>query len=45
MTTTAAEIPAADESSFFPAPRSCPFSEPPQYAEFREAGGLHQVTI
>jgi len=45
MTTTAAELPAADEAPFFPAPRSCPFSEPPQYTEFREAGGLHQVTI
>ena len=36
---------ATEEAPFFPAPRSCPFSAPPQYTEFREAGGLHKVTI
>ncbi|MEV1170090.1 cytochrome P450 [Nonomuraea sp. NPDC049784] len=34
-----------EKPPFFPAERSCPFSEPPKYAEFREAGGLHKVTI
>lgn len=33
------------EDLFFPAPRSCPFSAPPEYTEFRETGGLHEVTI
>ncbi|SES48131.1 Cytochrome P450 [Streptomyces sp. yr375] len=36
---------ATPEVPFFPAPRSCPFDAPPQYTEFREAGGLHKVTI
>lgn len=31
--------------AFFPSPRTCPFSAPQQYTEFREAGGLHKVTI
>ncbi|WP_425826704.1 cytochrome P450 [Streptomyces fractus] len=46
MTTTASETstPAGD-APFFPAERSCPFSAPPKYTEFREAGGLHKVTI
>lgn len=35
----------APEAPFFPAARSCPFSAPPKHTEFREAGGLHQVTI
>ena len=30
---------------FFPAPRRCPFSAPAEYAEFRDTGGLHKVTI
>ncbi|MFI6792035.1 cytochrome P450 [Nonomuraea sp. NPDC050383] len=45
MTTTTPETTSAGEAPFFPAPRSCPFSEPPQYADFRESGGLHKVTI
>ncbi|MET7841357.1 cytochrome P450 [Streptomyces sp. NPDC005356] len=45
MTTIASEPSAGEEAPFFPAPRSCPFSAPPKYTEFREAGGLHKVTI
>lgn len=29
----------------FPAPRTCPYAVPSAYSEFREAGGLHPVTI
>lgn len=45
--TTDAAGRAAEEGDapFFPAPRTCPFSAPLQYTEFREAGGLHKVTI
>ncbi|MEU1365527.1 cytochrome P450 [Streptomyces sp. NPDC005803] len=43
--TTISETPATEEAPFFPASRSCPFSAPPQYSEFRETGGLHKVTI
>lgn len=43
--TTTQETQSGEEPPFFPAARSCPFSEPPQYAEFRETGGLHKVTI
>lgn len=35
----------ADEPLLFPAPRSCPFSAPPAYTQFREAGGLRKVKI
>ena len=35
----------ADDPLFFPAPRSCPFSAPPEYTEFRETGALHKVKI
>ncbi|QKV94247.1 cytochrome P450 [Streptomyces sp. NA02950] len=46
MTTSAPPTPAPEsEAPFFPAARTCPFSAPPQHAEFREAGGLHKVTI
>lgn len=44
MTTTDV-TPETEEAPFFPAPRTCPYSEPLKYAEFREAGGLHKVTI
>lgn len=44
MTITASEA-SAGETPFFPAPRACPFTAPPQHTEFREAGGLHKVTI
>ena len=43
-TTDPATTPA-DDAPFFPAPRTCPFDAPPRYTEFREAGGLHRVTI
>ena len=43
--TTTQETQSGEEPPFFPAARSCPFSEPSQYAEFREKGGLHKVTI
>ncbi|WP_075734490.1 cytochrome P450 [Streptomyces acidiscabies] len=36
---------ATEEPPFFPAPRTCPFDAPAKYTEFRETGGLHQVTI
>ncbi|OLO25829.1 cytochrome P450 [Streptomyces sp. MNU77] len=29
----------------YPAPRTCPYSAPEQHTAFREAGGLHRVTI
>jgi cytochrome P450 len=45
MTTNTSETLATGEAPFFPAARSCPFSAPPKYTEFREAGGLHKVTI
>ncbi|MBD3010442.1 cytochrome P450 [Streptomyces sp. 5-10] len=45
MTTTTPEAAGTADAPFFPAPRSCPFSAPPRHTEFREAGGLHQVTI
>ncbi|WP_308295222.1 hypothetical protein [Streptomyces sp. PSAA01] len=45
MTTTASEAASTGEAPFFPAPRTCPFSAPPQHTAFREAGGLHKVTI
>lgn len=43
--TTIQNAPVTEEASFFPQSRSCPFSAPPKYTEFREAGGLHKVTI
>lgn len=43
--TTTQQTPAVEEAPFFPAPRSCPFSAPPKYSEFRERGGMHKVTI
>ncbi|WP_432045018.1 cytochrome P450 [Streptomyces asiaticus] len=45
MTTTTSGTASVEEAPFFPAPRSCPFSAPPQHTAFREAGGLHKVTI
>ena len=45
MTTTASAAASTEEAPFFPAPRTCPFSAPPRHTEFREAGGLHKVTI
>ncbi|MGP4045644.1 cytochrome P450 [Streptomyces sp. 2A115] len=44
-TTTTAQPSADQQPPFFPAPRTCPFGVPEQYTEFREAGGLHRVTI
>ncbi|KPI08905.1 Linalool 8-monooxygenase [Actinobacteria bacterium OK074] len=44
-TTLTPESAAAEDAPFFPAPRTCPFAAPQRYTEFREAGGLHQVTI
>jgi len=35
----------AGDPLVFPAPRSCPFSAPPEYTEFRETGDLHKVKI
>jgi len=45
MTSPTGTTPADQAAPFFPAPRTCPFSAPPEYTEFREAGGLHKVTI
>jgi cytochrome P450 len=43
--TISAPVQSGGEAPFFPQPRSCPFSAPPVYTEFREEGGLHKVTI
>ena len=45
MTIDSTSTTPADTAPFFPAPRTCPFSVPDGYTEFREKGGLQKVTI
>jgi cytochrome P450 len=35
----------ADELPLYPAPRTCPYEPPPAHRAFRDAGGLHRVTL
>ncbi|MEU6573450.1 cytochrome P450 [Streptomyces sp. NPDC046805] len=44
-TSTPPTVVSSYDAPFYPAPRTCPFSAPEQHTAFREAGGLHKVTI